>query len=146
MVRAMDVDVAVVGVDVAAEVHAGLQSAQPEDARGDQAALLLLGREFGEMLAGGDARLEHDAGRLAGAVLLRDLVQAARRAEGILHVGGWAARGGDDVGLHQTVVRVKSKQLLRNGYGDKTRCRLESERGAPLFGPFKRSIHGSNHS
>ena len=50
------------------------------------------------------------------------------------------------MGLHQTVVPPKSKQLLRNGYGNKPRCRLESERIAPFFGPFKRSIHVSNHS
>ncbi len=50
------------------------------------------------------------------------------------------------MGFHQTVVAVKSKQLLRNGYCNKPRCRLESERGAPFFGPFKRIIHVSNQS
>lgn len=48
--------------------------------------------------------------------------------------------------LHQTAVPVKSKQLLRNGYGDKPRCRLESERGTLLFNPFQHIIHVSNSS
>ena len=50
------------------------------------------------------------------------------------------------MGLHQTAVPVKSKQLSRNGYGNKTLCRLESERVTLFFGPFKRIIHVSNQS
>jgi len=50
------------------------------------------------------------------------------------------------MGLHQTAALPISKQLLCNGYGNKPRCRLESERIALFFGPFKRSIHVSNHS
>lgn len=50
------------------------------------------------------------------------------------------------MGAHQTAVAVKSKQLLRNGYCNKPRCRLESERVTLFFGPFKRIIHVSNQS
>ena len=50
------------------------------------------------------------------------------------------------MGAHQTAVPVKSKQLLRNGYGNKPRCRLESERVTLLFDPFQHIIHVSNSS
>src|SRR6478736_6450451 len=63
VVGPVDIDVAGVSIDVAALIHSGLEAAEPEDARSDQVALLFVCREFREMLAGGDARLEHDARR-----------------------------------------------------------------------------------
>jgi len=41
---------------------------------------------------------------------------------------------------------MKAKQLARNGYGDKPRCRLESERVTLFLDQFQRLLHVSNQS
>ena len=79
--RAVEINVTSIGIDVAAEVHAGLESAQPENAAGDEVGLPVGLGKLGKMPPGGQARFEHHAGRLAAADALGDLVQAARGAE-----------------------------------------------------------------
>ena len=90
MVGAVDVDVTVVSIDVATEVDAWFEAAQPEDAAGDEIGRLLGVGEFGEVPAGGDAAFENHAGGLSCADAFGDFVQAARCAEGVFDVG-WRA-------------------------------------------------------
>ena len=80
-VGAVNIDVAVVGVDFAAAVNAGFEAAEPEDAGGDEVASVGFGRELAEMVAGTDAGFEDHARGLADADAFGDFVVTARSAE-----------------------------------------------------------------
>lgn len=96
------------------------------------------------MFAQADAGLEHDPRRGVGTDLLGDFVQATGRAEGIFHVRRRSQRRGYDVGLAESAVLIKSKQLTGNGYDNSTRCRLESERETLFIHLFQIFFHVSN--
>src|SRR5688572_19938666 len=79
VIRAVDVDVALVGIDFSARIVAGLKAAQPKDAGSDEIARTLVVCELGEMFPGADAGLEHDSGRGAGPDAFGDFVEAVGR-------------------------------------------------------------------
>ena len=74
VVGAMDIDVTIVRIDVAAEVYARLQAAQPEDAAGDEIGLLLGVGEFRKMAASRNAPLKNHPGGLPSADAFGDFV------------------------------------------------------------------------
>ncbi len=88
----MDVDVAVVGVDIAAAVEARFETVEPEDSVGDGG----VGMTFLDQ-ARGLASAEDRALRRAGTDLVRDAVESQGRAMGVLLLAESDAGGGDDV-------------------------------------------------
>src|SRR5687768_15300098 len=82
VIGAVDVNVTSVRVDVAAAVHARLQSAQPQNAGRNEIIIMRLAFEdLREVPAGRDAGFEYHTRWLAGADALGDFMQAARSAE-----------------------------------------------------------------
>lgn len=88
----VDIDVALVGIDVAPGIHARFEAAQAEDARHDQIPGVFPFVEFVVVFANIYAAFEHSSRRSAGANSVGDLVQSARRAQRVLDVGRRPAR------------------------------------------------------
>lgn len=139
LVGAVDINVAVVGIDLAAEVDAGFEAAEAEDAGGDEVGFVV--GVFGVVSAGGDAAFEDHAGRLAGSDAFGDLVPAARGAEGVAEIGGGAAGSGDDVGLVELAGLVELEGLGVDANKEEAVCGLDAETGGCLFHQFPRGFH-----
>ena len=90
VIGAVNVNVAFVGIDLAAEIYARLKPAEPKNATGDEIIVNSAISEFVVIAAGGDAGFEDHARGLAGTDALGDFVETARGAEGVLDVRGWA--------------------------------------------------------
>jgi len=86
VMRAVYIYVPVVCIDVATAIDAGFESIEPEDPAGDEIGLLFGIGKFREVATRGNAALEDHAGGLPGADPFGDLMQAARRAEGIFDI------------------------------------------------------------
>jgi hypothetical protein len=132
----VNINVAIVSIDFAAEIYACLISAQPENARRDEISFVFGVAQFVKMVAGIDASFEHRARRSAGADFFRDVVQPARSAERVLNIGGRTERSGDHAALAQSTVIEKHEQLLRDTDTYDTTSGLDSQRHALLFHPF----------
>ncbi len=133
VIRAVDVDVAGVGIVVAALVVAGLQSFQPEDAGGDEVWLLLLFAELPVAFSDIEAPFEEGAERGVLADLLGDPVETGRGAEGIFQAARGIAAGGDLEFVGEFAVCIDFEGLLLERYEQEARCLLDLE-GAELMG------------
>jgi hypothetical protein len=85
---AMDIDVAVVGVDVASRIDSRFQSAEPEDPARDETGRRVV--EFGdlrEMMARRHPVLENDARGLSRADPFRDFMKPSGSPQGMGDIG-----------------------------------------------------------
>ena len=87
---AVDVNIAVVRIHIAAVIETRLQPFQPQDARGDFG----VGKFRLRRVADGFARFENGPRRFAAADFFRDAMQAQRRAVGAFDLPDAKARGG----------------------------------------------------
>lgn len=98
VIGAMDVDIAIKGIDSGAGVKAFLEAAQAEDAGGDKVALG--GTAVGAVLpafTGGKAAAEDGSGGGVVAVEGGDFVEPPGSPEGILKAGAGAPAGGNGI-------------------------------------------------
>jgi len=78
VIRAVDIDVALVGIDAVALVDARFGAAKPEDSGGHEVVRTVRIDELAKMETGILARFENDAGWRAAADLFGDEVEAGR--------------------------------------------------------------------
>ena len=107
VIGAVKVNVAFVGVDLAAEIYARLEPTEPENAAGDEIVVNSAVSKFVVIAAGRDAGFEDHARGLTGADALGDLVESARGAEGVLDVRWWEFGGRDGVTFYELILAVK---------------------------------------
>ena len=106
--ESMDVNVAGVGIHVAAAIEARLQTFQPQDAMGDGQTRCALPSQ-----ADGFAVAKHGADGMARANLFGDAMQAQRSHVRISELAGAKSRSRDVVSVIQFVSRKFSLVILR---------------------------------
>jgi hypothetical protein len=94
----VDIDIAVVGIDVAPGVDPRFQAAEPEDPAGDEAGRRAVGiLDFREMLTRRHPVLENDSGRLARPYPFGNFMESARGPQGMRDIGRRPFGSGYDV-------------------------------------------------
>lgn len=98
VLRPMDIDIAVVGIDIAAGIYPRFQPAEPKDAAGDEARRRVVEVwDLREMLTRRHPVLENNSCRLACPDAFGDFMESARGTQGVGDIGRWSFGSGYDV-------------------------------------------------
>jgi len=112
MIGPVKVNVPVVAINPDPGIQAGFHSSQPEDPRGDQVALLVLGRKLPEALARGNSATEDCTARFAVAELIGNFMETPRCTPGTMGAGGRRDGSGDGQGALEGTVEEDGEDLV----------------------------------
>ena len=144
VIGAVKVNVAFVGVDLAAEIYARLEPTEPENAAGDKIVVNSAVSKFVVIAAGRDAGFEDHARGLTGADALGDLVESARGAERVFDVRWRALGGGDGVAFDQLACAIKLHGRGADAHEQHAVCGLDAEALAGLVIQLPRTFYGQD--
>ena len=145
VVGAVDVDVALIGIDVPALIDARFEAPEPEDAAGDE--VFVVGFSFQDLEVvspGGHAGFKNHAGRLAGSDALGDFVEPARCALRILDIRRRAFGRGNHVALYQHTLREELEGGCADPHHEEPFSKLDAEAGAGFVDQLQRRITREN--